>query len=207
MWKRIAGLSLFLSSFVGANEPHIAKPPQTSVTVECRGRLRHGVVAIGGETTGTTITFNRIVYELELKNDADQKFAKEHHKEPVVTTGTLRKVPATESKVRWIIYVKALSERDATKVKEGALLTIQGILRSPTSPQGESPKFTIEAGGHVWPIDLSTDAKLPAQAKLLLGQPVLLTGSLELETEEESPSPAVIRVKTLEQPAAVTGKE
>ena len=201
MWKTVAGLSLLLCAFAGAHEPPLPKPRTPSVTVECRGRLRHGVVAIGGETTGTTITFNRTIYELQLQDEADQKFAKEHHKEPVIATGVLRKMKGTESKVRWIIDVETLAERDATKDKEGALLTIRGTLRSKIPLPGDSPEITMEAGGHTWPLDLSADQQLLAKAKSLVDQLVLLSGSLEQEAEEESSTPPVIRVKTLDRPA------
>jgi hypothetical protein len=197
MWKPIIGMSLILCTTLLATDP----APQPSVSVESCGRLRHGVVAIGGETTGTTLTCNRMVYELQLKDDAQRTFAKEHHKESVVAAGTLRKMAGTESKVRWIIDVKTLSERDETTDKEGIRLTIQGILKATDSHTKETPVMTIEAAGHVWPIDLSSDSKLLAKAKSLVGQPVQLSGSLEQDDEEESSAPAIIRVKTLERSA------
>ena len=201
MWKLFAGVSLTVCvcMCVMANDPHPSKPPQPSVSVKCHGRLRHGVVAIGGETTGTTITFNREVYEIALKGDAQRDFAKEHHKGTVTATGTLRKIAGTESGVRWIIDVDQLLERDATQDKEELRLTIQGTLRATAPDAGDSPRLTIEADNQVWPIDFSSDAKLQVKAELLIGQPVLLTGSLEQASEEDSSEPANIRVKTLEQ--------
>ena len=201
MWKLFAGVSLTVCvcMCVMANDPHPSKPPKPSVSVKCHGRLRHGVVAIGGETTGTTITFNREVYEIALKGDAQRDFAKEHHQGTVTATGTLRKIAGTESGVRWIIDVDQLLERDATKDKEELRLTIQGTLRATAPDAGDSPRLTIEADNQVWPIDFSSDAKLQVKAELLIGQPVLLTGSLEQASEEDSSEPANIRVKTLEQ--------
>ena len=71
MWKLVSGISLTLCLFAMADDTC----PEPSVSVKCCGRLRHGVVAIGGETTGTTITFNRTVWELQLPDDAAREFA------------------------------------------------------------------------------------------------------------------------------------
>ena len=199
MWNLLSGISLTLCMFAMADDP----PSEPSVTVECCGRLRHGIVAIGGETTGTTITFNRTVWELRLPDDAAREFAKEHHKEPVTVTGRLRKISGTEVKDRWIIDVKTLSKRDITKDEEGTRLTIQGTLRTSDLRQGDSPEMTIDAEGQVWPIDLSSDDKLRDKAESLIGRPVLLTGSLNNVTkegaEDEFSVPLVVRIKTLKQ--------
>jgi hypothetical protein len=203
MWKLFVGIGLTLSMFAMTDET----PDNPSVSAECRGRLRHGVVAIGGETTGTTITFNRMVWELQLHDDVAREFAKEHHKEPVVVTGTLRKTGGTEFKVRWIIDVKKLAKRDAAKVEEGAQLTMQGTLRAADPRRDDSPWMTIDTDGEIWPIDVSNDARLKFRAQTLIGQPVLLTGSLERITEEKQASekeaslPIVIRVATLKRSA------
>jgi len=173
-------------------------PPEATVSVQCSGRLRHGVVAIGGETTGTTISFNGIIWELQLHDDAQREFAEEKHKKPVVVTGTLRKVACVEKKVRWIIDVSDLSEPDATTDTAGAQLTIQGTLRATDPRGGKASEMIIESDGQVWPIDLSSDPTLKATAESLVEQPVLLEGSLEQVTEEDSDDPVIIRVKTLQ---------
>ena len=205
MLKLLTGIGLTLSMFAMTDETR----PAPSVSVECCGRLRHGVVAIGGETTGTTITFNRMVWELQLHDDAARQFAKEHHKEPIVVTGTLRKIGGTEVKVRWIIDVKKLSERDATKDEEGARLTMQGTLRAADPRRDDYPWMTIDTDGEIWPIDVASDAKLQVEAESLVGQPVLLSGNLERVTEEEEVTekeasvPLIIRVATLKRSANV----
>lgn len=205
MWKLIAGIALTLSMFATTDET----PPEPSVSVECYGRLRHGVVAIGGETTGTTITFNRMVWELQLHDDAAREFAKEHHKEPVIVTGTLRKIAGTEVKVRWIIDVKTLSKRDATTDKEGTRLTIQGTLRAKDPRTNDTPRMTIDTDDEIWPIDVSSNARLQVKAESLVGQAVLLTGSLERVTEEEQVAeeeasvPLIIRVATMKRSASL----
>ena len=207
MWKLLTGISLTLTLSVFA----IAEdtPPKPSISVECCGRLRHGVVASGGESTGTTSTFNSIVWELQLHDDAAREFARGHHKETVAVTGTLRKLESTEVRVRWIIDVKKLSERDATKDEEGTRLTMQGTLRATDPHTDDSSRMTIDTDDEIWPIDVSPDAKLQVKAESLVGQSVVLTGSLEQVdeeeqvTEKETSVPFIIRVKTLKQSAKV----
>lgn len=203
MWKLLSGITLTLCLFPMADE----SPPKPTVSVECSGRMRHGIMAIGGETTGTTITFNRIVWELQLHGDAQDEFAKQNHKEPVIVTGTLRKIEGTEAKDRWIIDVKTISKRDETKTKDGAKMTIEGMLRAADPRHGDSPEIAIHTSDQVWPIAVSSDAELQMRAKSFIGRLVLLTGSLERATEEvddeESPTPLVVRVKTLKRSANV----
>ena len=199
MLKLLSGISLTLCMFAMVDET----PREPSVMVECCGRLRHGIVAIGGETTGTTITFNHVVWELKLPNDAAREFAKEHHKDRVIVTGRLRKISGTEVKDRWIIDVRTLSKSDASEDEEGTRLTIQGTLRTADPRQSATTKMTIDSDGQVWPIDPSSDAKLRGKAESLIGRPVLLTGSLERviedDAEVESEAPLVVRLKTLRQ--------
>ena len=193
MWKFISGISLTFCMFAAADDT----PPEPSVSVQCCGRVRDGIVAIGCETTGTTITFNRMVWELQLPDAAARGFATAHNKEFVNVTGTLRRIAGTEVEERWIVDVKTFSERDATKDKEGTRLTIQGMLRATDPRTDDSPEFTIDADGQVWPVDLTSDATRLVKAESLVGKPVLVTGSLERVTEEDSGEPMIIRVKTL----------
>jgi len=195
MWKFISGISLTFCMFAAADDT----PPKPSVSVQCCGRVRHGIVAIGGETTGTTITFNRTVWELQLPDAAARGFAESHNKEFVNVSGPLRRIAGTEVKDRWIVDVKTLSERDATTDKEGTRLTVQGTLRATDPRAGDSPKLTIEADGQIWPIAVPADARLQVETKSLVGQPVLLTGSLELDTKDDSDDQRIIRVKTLKR--------
>lgn len=196
MWKIFTGISLTLCAFAMADE----SPPKSSVSVDCCGRVRHGVVAVGCETTGTTITFNRIVWELQLNDEAARNFAKKHHKETVVVTGKLRKVAATETKVRWIVDVESMSERDPAKDEEGTRLTISGTLRA-TDHRGAASGMIIDADDEIWPISASADAKEEVNPQSLVGQTVLAKGSVERvsESEENFSSALMIRFNTLQR--------
>lgn len=205
MWKLVSGMSLILCLSASADE----HSPKQSVSVKCSGRLRDGIIAVGGETTGTTISFRRITWELALRDDAQQEFAREHHGEPVLVTGTLTRKPGIEVRERWIVHVRTLAECKAAAEKSGAQLTIRGILRATDLRSSDSRSTTIVADGQIWPIDVTADATLQAKAESLAGQLVHLTGNLDRSTEneqvtdEDSDEPLIIRVKTLQRSADV----
>jgi hypothetical protein len=198
MWKSILTISLTTCVSAIADDT----PAKPSVFVECCGRLRHGMVAIGGESTGTTITFNRIIWELQLNDDADRVFAEAHHKKPVVVTGALRKVQGMERKDRWIIDVKSIREGDSTKDKEGTRLAIQGLLQPAKFNQADCPDMTVTTGGHTWPVDWAAATGLQTKAKSLVGQSVVVTGILKPVTGKECDARKdIIQARTLKQSA------
>jgi Ethanolamine utilization protein EutJ (predicted chaperonin) len=90
------------------------KPPEDSIQVEVRGTLETGVVAIGGETTGTIIKAGNVTWELDLSGDpklADA--AKNLNKQKVVVAGTYQKKQGVEVAERHIVTVKSLQAADA----------------------------------------------------------------------------------------------
>lgn len=201
MWKLFTGICLTLCPLAIVDE----SPPKSSVSVDCCGRVRHGVVAVGCETTGTTITFNRIVWELQLNDESTRNFAKKHHKETVVVKGKLRKVAATESKVRWIVDVESMTEHDPAKVDEGTKLTIYGTLRA-TDRRGEASEMIIDADDEIWPIRAAADAKLDINPQSLVGEAVIAKGIVERVSEEDSTSETMIRFNTLKQAPNASAK-
>lgn len=218
MSKRLLSISLLLATtclfslMLTADEVILEdKENATSVSVLCHGRLRHGVVAIGGETTGTTITFNRVTWELQLPDEASRDFAKLHHKEPVVVSGTLRKVVGTEKTVRWVIDVKELTAIDSRdRPEEGAKVKILGTLRMALSQTGDTPELSVSAVDQIWQLDVAADREIQKAAESLFGQTVLITGSVNPLPEEtrrkttKSRTPAIlsVRVKTIEPSAS-----
>lgn len=146
---------------------------RNEVRIECHGKLRHGVVSMGAETTGTTVTFDRITWELHLPNEAFRKFAAEHHKKPIVVTGQLRRVAGVERKVRWIVDVEKLS---AGTAREEAIVTAAGILRE--SDERGAMQLEIESGGTRWPLDLSQTKDMPERARSLTGKPIVVNGRI-----------------------------
>ena len=200
MLRLASGLILAFGVSTFAAETQVVKQSEPSIRVECHGKLRHGVVTVGGETTGSTITFDGTTWELKLPDEASRTFAREHHKKSVTAVGTLRRVVGTAVPVRWIVEVEKLSEWDVGTHKEGADLTVLGKLRAGDVAAGESPGTVIEAAGITWPLDLSTDTALQAKTKSLVGKSAVLTGRLEQGSKAESPPRPIIRVNKLEVP-------
>lgn len=195
MLKSLAGVSLvFCHVLVAADSA-----PTESVDVISYGKIRHGVVAIGGETTGTTLTLNDIIFELQLSSDADQKFASDHNKELVAVHGSLRKISAVESKTRWIIDVKKLLPPEKDVLEQGMLLEVVGRLATPGDKCGEGVTMAIVAGEQTWPIEFGDNSKLKATAEISLGQIVQIRGQLTPLSEENSCAPGAIRVTALDR--------
>jgi len=200
MLRLASGLLLAFGVSTFAAEPPATKQSEPAIRVECHGKLRHPVVAIGGETTGTTIAFDGTIWELKLPDEASRMFAKEHHKQPTTAVGTLRRVVGTAVPVRWIVDVEKLSEWDVGTHKEGASLSVLGKLRAGDTAAGESPGTVIEAAGITWPLDLSSEAALQSKAKSLVGKSVVLMGCLEPGSKAESPPRPILRVNKLDAP-------
>ncbi len=112
-WKSFLIVSvLFLSaSALTSQSPERPKPPQEYVKVEVKGTLRHGVMAIGGEHTGTDITAKGITWELDLrKQRAFAVLAEKLHGKTGIVTGTLALRKGVEVPKRWIVTVTRISE-------------------------------------------------------------------------------------------------
>jgi hypothetical protein len=79
--------------------------------VTITGVLRTGVVAIGGETTGTTVTARKITFELTFgKNAKLQEAAEKLDGKKVVVQGTLERRRGVEVRERLIVTVTSLRE-------------------------------------------------------------------------------------------------
>jgi hypothetical protein len=80
-----------------------------SIAVVVVGRIRTGIVAIGGETTGTTITSKGITWELDLGNNlAFAETAKNLNGKQATVTGSLERRTGIEIPTRFIVTVKTI---------------------------------------------------------------------------------------------------
>ena len=80
-----------------------------SIDVVVRGTLRTGIMAIGGESTGTTITARGATWELDLRQDkALRAKADALAGRRVILRGSLEVKPGVERRQRWIVTVKSL---------------------------------------------------------------------------------------------------
>lgn len=197
MRNLITGLCLLVCAVASGMGLPDKTEAEHSVTVRCHGKLRTGIASIGGETTGTTITFHKRTWELNLLDEEAVGFAENHNKEPVTAIGTLRKVQGTEMKSRWIIDVKTLEERDAKVTAEGVQLTILGKVGAVKTTPHKPAQLTIEAGDISWPITFPSDPKLQVKAEMLVGKPVSIHGALEIENDGSSHREVIVQVKTL----------
>ena len=91
----------------GAADPPAAGADQY-VKVEVKGILKTGVVAIGGETTGITITAGKVTWELEIKDKTLLALAQQLDGKTAVVKGELHVTSGVEIPVRSIVTVAEL---------------------------------------------------------------------------------------------------
>jgi hypothetical protein len=110
-------LALVLLAQVGrtraGEEP--PKPEKAdSNAIEFTGKVRTGIVAIGGETTGTTVSANGKSYELDFRQNSKLRaLARTLNGKDVVVRGTLQQKEGVEIRQRRIIMVAELRAADA----------------------------------------------------------------------------------------------
>ncbi len=89
------------------------KDNEQYIKVEIRGTLETGLVAIGGETTGTIIKVGNVIWELDLGgNQVFQDLAKKLHQETALVAGTYQKIKGVEMPERHIVNVTSLKPAD-----------------------------------------------------------------------------------------------
>lgn len=92
-----------------------AKSPVADyIKVEIRGKLSTGVLAIGGETTGITISSRGINWELDFSgNPTVRKNVGALNGKTVVVSGELSVSQGVERKTRWIVKVSSIGVADS----------------------------------------------------------------------------------------------
>jgi hypothetical protein len=97
---------------IGIIETASASAPSAGdyIKVEIKGTLETGLMAIGGETTGTVIRVNDVTWELDFGGSKElQASATKLHKKPALVTGTYQKIKGVEIRERHIIKVATLN--------------------------------------------------------------------------------------------------
>jgi hypothetical protein len=148
-----------------------------AIRVECYGTLKQQV-AIGAETTGIVIVFDRMRWELNISNPELRQFALQHNDSHVVVLGSLRRVCGVERE-RWIVDVDKLTERDAKSERTGATVTVTGHLKSSDSVPGKTPEMHVVTEATTWPLNLVEDQALGHKALPLVDKQVLVTGLVD----------------------------
>lgn len=102
------------------------------VRVQIKGKLKTGMMAIGGETTGTIIRAGDIVYELDCSANKEILASLERlDGKTVYVSGKLQLKRGVEIRQRWIVKVDGLSTRNFFKKskKSSSVLDGQGQLK------------------------------------------------------------------------------
>jgi hypothetical protein len=96
--------------YVDAKLPIPALARGETVEVKVKGKLMHGLMAIGGETTGTVITARKTTWELDVSAPGLRAKAAKLHGKTVVVTGAVRQKAGVEIAKRTILVVRKLEE-------------------------------------------------------------------------------------------------
>ena len=135
-------------------------PVADGVTVNIVGKLKTGIIAIGGETTGTTITSDNITFEVDLTADRGlQAVAQKFKNQRVRVLGALSKQKGVEIRERWILKATSIEEvaTGETSEKETALeksfVEIKFSLSGGIA--GLNEELTIDADGKVEKVNRS----------------------------------------------------
>jgi hypothetical protein len=92
-----------------------------SIEVRVRGTVRGGLMAIGGETTGTTIRARGVTWELDFgANEAMRAKAEALDGKTALVTGSLEARAGVESKNRWIVTVETIEAAESAAPKPPA---------------------------------------------------------------------------------------
>ncbi|MFT4549061.1 MAG: hypothetical protein ACI9UA_001498 [Pseudoalteromonas tetraodonis] len=102
-------LTFLFLVLIGFSLPDSRAADQESIHVTVTGRLQTGIVAIGGETTGTTITAKGVTWELHFGQELmlSERVSKLGGK-LVTVSGSLARRKGVETGERWIVSVTKL---------------------------------------------------------------------------------------------------
>ena len=104
-----AAMALVAMSALAVADPPRDRDAREYVKVEIKGLLKTHIVAIGGETTGTTITADKTTWELDLdRNERWAQLAEELNGKVAIAKGYVHVVEGTEVKKRMIVQVTDL---------------------------------------------------------------------------------------------------
>jgi hypothetical protein len=89
------------------------KKEDTYIKVEVKGKLQTGIMAPGGETTGTIIRTETMTLELDFGKDKDLRLlADKLNDQTVIAIGMLTMRKGVAVKMRYIVGVTALKAAD-----------------------------------------------------------------------------------------------
>ena len=119
MSKRLVQAATFSMCWLTISLSGIAVYAEDVIKVEVTGTLQTGLMAVGGETTGTVITSSDVTWELDLgQNPKLQKMVSELDGKKVTVVGIYRRHRGVEVRQREIVTVSELSSAKAKQERQ-----------------------------------------------------------------------------------------
>lgn len=183
------------------NEKNDPKPATDSVEVQISGILNNQVVAIGAETTGTTVQSGPLTWELDLADvENGNAFAKKHHGKRVIVKGRLEHKKGVEIPERWIVHVESIGASNAKNPQDKIEVQLKGRLRHGIfAIGGETTGTEISASGVRWELDLRGKKSLQKKAARLDGGQAWVKGVLTQRKGVEVPDRRILLVEELKE--------
>lgn len=168
----------------------IPNGPADYMNVEITGDLRTGLVAIGGETTGSDIVANGWRFELDYPTDematyADRLAQSKHAQ----VLGSFRLEKGVELPDRWVLDVKKIRPTPLGK-KPTIRVAILGMFKA-DERINEKQYDTVATPDVRLATDLSVSLNPAGLKKMLNGRQVLLEGEIKTKVGNAPPELAV----------------
>jgi hypothetical protein len=197
---RTVGSAALAAALLWAGAGHGGKAAKEGIELEIRGTVRSGLVAIGGETTGTLIgTKDGFGCELQGVKGEDL------NKKTAVVKGTLTvKEGVTLKRQRMILNVSIAEAAKDNPEENYAKAKIVGKIKTGVAaPGGATTGTTITANGITWELDTSKDKELAAAAEKLNGMTASVSGTVSvLKAKAAPPRPRTVVTVTEIKPAS-----
>jgi hypothetical protein len=126
-----------------------AMAAEESIQVDVVGTLKTGILAIGAETTGSTITAKGVTWELDFgKNEKLRAEAEKLNGKLARVKGSLERRPGVEIKERWIVTVSELADAAARAPanKQGQGKGVESAPAVVAEGYGEATTIEVQAG-------------------------------------------------------------
>ena len=137
--------AMLLSPIALAETSPAQKPKSGPKPVTVTGKLEAGLMAIGGETTGTRVTTNGRVYELEFKKHPElREKVEEYNGKEVTVTGPMRLIRGGEGPDRWVIDVQKLELKGARKSRQPVTVGIEKKMNYAARPTREETTIHLQ---------------------------------------------------------------
>ena len=181
MSRWMTGLLLLLGGFAIATEKATWQATESTIQVVCHGKLRCGMVAVGGETTGTQLSLNAMTWELQIADAQLKAFAESHHQKMVTAKGTLQRMNSPERSGRWVVTVNSLTARDPKIKEDGVTITARGTLE-----KGEKSELKLKTSASYWTITAPENPQLSMKLDSLQSKAVVLKGEVDCPKSKTS---------------------